>query len=115
VLIKGAFSQTVASTLHVSLKKLQQLHTTMTLREIATRQHVTANDLASAVTWEYYALTTNAQFLGLITHAQEDASRTAYIKQFDALLNAPPSATLPAMFGSMQAIAALPHGVPFGS
>ncbi len=115
VLIKGAFSQTVTSALHLSLKKLQQLHTTMTLAEIAKRQHVTQNDLAIAVTWEYYALTTNAQFLGYITHAQEDASRKAYLKNFAATLKAPPSATLPPMFGSKQDIAALPHGVPFGS
>ncbi|MGH2391042.1 MAG: phospholipase C [Chloroflexota bacterium] len=113
IFARGSFSQTVTAMLHLSLDQLRQLHTKYTLGQIAAQRHVKRTDLAYQVKWVYYALTTNAQFLGIITHQQEDASRKAYIESFSTLLNAPPSKSLPPMFGSAQDMAALPRGMPF--
>src|SRR6185312_12303369 len=67
IFTRGMLSQTVTSMLHLSLDQLRQLRTQYTLGDIADQQHVKRNALAYQVTWNYYQLTLNAQFLGYIT------------------------------------------------
>jgi phospholipase C len=113
--IRGAFTQTVTSMLHLSVDQITHLHETESLAMIAARQHVTPAAMITQVKYAYYALSSAAQILGYITHHQEDTGRAAYLAQFSALLNAPPGTPLTSMFGSADDVAALPRGTAFTS
>ena len=108
----GILSATVTSTLHLSLAQILRLHATKTLSQIAAQQHVTRNALAYNVKYGFYALSSAAQMLGYITHAQENNDRISYLRDFSALLDVPPGKKL-SMLGSEQDMAALPRGTPF--
>ncbi len=110
--VPGTLSQTLAATLHLSLGQIQRLHAVKTLGQIAARQHVSRNNLAYAVKYSYYALTSAAQMLGYITNQQEGHDRAVYLKRFGALLDAPPGSSL-SMLGTAADVAALPRGPPF--
>jgi phospholipase C len=114
-LLPAALTQTLQYQLHLNMAAILDAHRTKTLGQILTQQHVSRQTLITAIIWAVDNITSTAQDLGYITHAQEDASRLKVRHQVQNLLDAPAGSAMMPPFGPASDVALLPRATPFRS
>jgi phospholipase C len=112
-ILPAALTQTLQSTLHLSMQAILSAHRTRTLGQILVQQKVSRLAYVTAITFTLDNVTSAAQMLGYLTHAQENATRASIARQTDTLLDAPAGTSLSPPFGPPSDIGLLPHATPF--
>ena len=73
--LPAALTQTLQYTVHLSMQEILTAHKTRTLGQILAQQKVSRLSYVTAIAFTLNNLTTAAQQLGYLTHAQENATR----------------------------------------
>jgi phospholipase C len=110
--LPAALTQTLQYNLRLDMQTILTRHKTKTLGQILTGQDVSRQALMVAMKFTVNNITSTAQQLGYISHAQEDSTRAKTLQQIERLLDAPPGTPLTPPFGPAADIARLPHATP---
>jgi phospholipase C len=111
--LPATLTESLQYTLHLDAATIFREQQSRTLGQIAAAQHVSRATLLTALQWALNNLTSAAQELGYLTHAQENVVRTQTMQQVRVLLDARPRTSLAPTFGAPASIAVLPRPTPF--
>jgi phospholipase C len=109
--LPGITAQAVEHALGLSVAQVRSLHRTLTLAQIAERQHVPVATLTKAMRDAVDNYWFSAQILGYATREHGRAMTRQYEAQVDAVVKAKPGSHLLPLIGRGTDVAALPHNM----